>query len=264
METTKEQPTDAAPAPASRSSESRPRGRVIPLPGLPALPRLPALPHLPALPGIRQLSWLRPQVKLPSRDKVLLYTGLGAMAAIDLIDWPVAAAIAMATVLTSSGSRSQSGCAAIARSRAWFGTCCSMRVRHPAAGGSRSSSSTSRRSATGRKTITAASGERVFGAWSREHPHRVSSLQWTIPVARTPRSATGPSSAKASAYSRKSTSWLWRSCRPSTRPTPTRPSAGGSREPGEQLIHGGEALLWRRAEPRPMRRASVSVRNAFA
>jgi hypothetical protein len=81
---------------------------VIPLPGLPALPRLPALPHLPALPGIRQLSWLRPQVKLPSRDKVLLYTGLGAMAAIDLIDWPVAAAIAMATVLTSSGSRSQS------------------------------------------------------------------------------------------------------------------------------------------------------------
>jgi hypothetical protein len=75
---------------------------VIPLPGLPALP------HLPALPGIRQLSWLRPQVKLPSRDKMLLYTGLGAMAAINLIDWPVAAAIAMATVITSSGSRSQS------------------------------------------------------------------------------------------------------------------------------------------------------------
>ncbi|MEA2504895.1 MAG: hypothetical protein QOG36_1938, partial [Actinomycetota bacterium] len=57
---------------------------------------------------IRQLSWLRPQVKLPSRDKMLLYAGLGAMAAIDLIDWPVAAAIAMAQVLTSSGSRSQS------------------------------------------------------------------------------------------------------------------------------------------------------------
>ena len=102
METTKEQPTDAAPASASRGSESRPRGRVIPLPSLPALP------HLPALPGIRQLSWLRPQVKLPSRDKMLLYAGLGAMAAIDLIDWPVAAAIAMAQVLTSSGSRSQS------------------------------------------------------------------------------------------------------------------------------------------------------------
>jgi hypothetical protein len=91
MATTNEQP-----------KESRPRGRVIPLPGLPALP------HLPALPGIRQLSWLRPQVKLPSRDKMLLYAGLGAMAAIDLIDWPVAAAIAMAQVLTSSGSRSQS------------------------------------------------------------------------------------------------------------------------------------------------------------
>ena len=108
METTKEQPTDAAPASESRSSEPRPRGRVIPLPGLTALPHLPALPQLSALPGIRQLSWLRPQVKLPSRDKMLLYTGLGAMAAIDLIDWPVAAAIAMATVLTSSGSRSQS------------------------------------------------------------------------------------------------------------------------------------------------------------
>jgi hypothetical protein len=39
---------------------------------------------------------------------VLLYTGLGAMAAVDLIDWPVAAAIAMATVLTSAGRRSQS------------------------------------------------------------------------------------------------------------------------------------------------------------
>ena len=102
METTKEQPKDAARAPASRGSESRPRGRVIPLLALPALP------HLPALPGIRQLSWLRPQVKLPSRDKMLLYAGLGAMAAIDLIDWPVAAAIAMAQVLTSSASRSQS------------------------------------------------------------------------------------------------------------------------------------------------------------
>ena len=96
METTKEQPPEAKPAPESPAPESRSHGPLI------------ALTGLPALPGLRQLSWLRPQVKLPSRDKVLLYTGLGAMAAIDLIDWPVAAAIAMATVLTSSGSRSQS------------------------------------------------------------------------------------------------------------------------------------------------------------
>jgi hypothetical protein len=105
METTKEQSTDAGSdrPPVSESPAAAPRshGRLISLPGLPALP------SLPALPGLRQLSWLRPQVKLPSRERVLLYTGLGAMAAIELIDWPVAAAIAMATVLTSSDTRSQ-------------------------------------------------------------------------------------------------------------------------------------------------------------
>ena len=92
METTKEQPTDAAPAPESPAPESRSHGRAI------------ALPGLPSLPGIRQLSWLRPQVTLPSRERMLLYAGLGAMAAIDLIDWPVAAAIVLAQVLTSSRS----------------------------------------------------------------------------------------------------------------------------------------------------------------
>jgi hypothetical protein len=38
---------------------------------------------------------------------MLLYAGLGAMAAIDLIDWPVAAAIVLAQVLTSPRSQSQ-------------------------------------------------------------------------------------------------------------------------------------------------------------
>jgi len=90
METTKEQPTEATPAPESPAPESRSHGRAI------------ALPGLPSLPGIRQLAWLRPQVTLPSRDRMLLYAGLGAMAAIDLIDWPVAAAIVLAQVLTSS------------------------------------------------------------------------------------------------------------------------------------------------------------------
>ena len=95
METTKEQPTEATQASESPGSGSRSHGRLI------------ALPALPALPGIRQLSWLRPQITLPSREKMLLYAGLGAMAAIDLIDWPVAAAIVLAQVLTSSRSESQ-------------------------------------------------------------------------------------------------------------------------------------------------------------
>src|SRR5437764_12680198 len=88
METTKEQPPGAKPAPESPAPESRSHGPLI------------ALPGLPALPSLRQLSWLRPQVNLPSRDRMLLYAGLGAMPAIDLIDCPVAAAVALAQVLT--------------------------------------------------------------------------------------------------------------------------------------------------------------------
>jgi hypothetical protein len=95
METTKDQPTEATQASESPDPESRSHGRVI------------ALPGLPSLPGIRQLSWLRPQITLPSRERMLLYAGLGAMAAIDLIDWPVAAAIVLAQVVTSSRSESQ-------------------------------------------------------------------------------------------------------------------------------------------------------------
>jgi hypothetical protein len=37
---------------------------------------------------------------------MLLYAGIGAMAAIDLIDWPVAAAIVLAQVITSPRSQS--------------------------------------------------------------------------------------------------------------------------------------------------------------
>ena len=94
METTKDQSTDATQASESPGSESRSHGRLI------------ALPGLPALPGIRQLSWLRPQITLPSREKMLVYAGLGAMVAIDLIDWPVAAAIVLAQVITSPRSQS--------------------------------------------------------------------------------------------------------------------------------------------------------------
>jgi hypothetical protein len=95
METTKDQSTDATKASGSPGSESRSQGRLI------------ALPGLPALPGIRQLSWLRPQITFPSRERMLLYAGMGAMVAIDLIDWPVAAAIVLAQVLASPRSQSQ-------------------------------------------------------------------------------------------------------------------------------------------------------------
>jgi hypothetical protein len=89
----------AGPA-STKTKSSRTGGRVITLPALPSLPSLPGLQQLS-----RQLSWLRPQIKLPPRDKMLLYAGLGAMAAIDLIDWPVALAIAAAQALSHSEER---------------------------------------------------------------------------------------------------------------------------------------------------------------
>jgi hypothetical protein len=95
METGRKEATEAvtAPEPGTGSSSN---GRVI---------RLPSLPSLPQLPGIRQLSMLRPQIELPSRDKMVLYAGLGAMAVLNFIDWPVAVAIAAAQVLASKGAQ---------------------------------------------------------------------------------------------------------------------------------------------------------------
>lgn len=65
------------------------------------------LPGLPSLPMLKQLSLLRPQIKLPSKDRMVLYAGLGALAVFDVIEWPVAAAIAAAQVL-GNASRDRS------------------------------------------------------------------------------------------------------------------------------------------------------------
>jgi hypothetical protein len=73
---------------------------------VPLIGRLPH-PHVPGAAG-RQVTDAARVVgsHLPDRDQLALFAGLGAVAAAGVIEWPVAAAVAGATVVAKRGQRS--------------------------------------------------------------------------------------------------------------------------------------------------------------
>lgn len=67
-----------------------------------------AMPHLsmPTLPGRREVADLGRGVSglLPPKDQLALYGGLGAAAALGVLDWPVAVAVAAGTAVARHGT----------------------------------------------------------------------------------------------------------------------------------------------------------------
>ena len=111
----------SAPAPAAaRDTESRARTTTVELPFVTAQLRLPRIQTPRALRPPIRTSWMRaprlPAPRVPSRDvvraatgvassilppprRLAYYAGLGALAVLDVIEWPVAAAIGVGTAV---------------------------------------------------------------------------------------------------------------------------------------------------------------------
>jgi hypothetical protein len=103
-------PASDAPATAgTQAAAGEPRVVTLRLPLVTAIVRVPRLPSLPALPGARSLPHVgrremaeaaqTVRAFLPPPRKMLFYGGLGALAAFEIIEWPIAAVVAAATVV---------------------------------------------------------------------------------------------------------------------------------------------------------------------
>lgn len=102
------QGSTAKAAPRSTATAPAPRTATLNTPFVTAQFRVPEM-HLPEIhPPTPDMSFFRERVEfvlntakpyLPSREQALYFGGLSVMAAIELIDWPVAVAIAVGNAL---------------------------------------------------------------------------------------------------------------------------------------------------------------------
>jgi hypothetical protein len=89
------------PVPAAETPEPTPaRVMTLRLPLVTAIVRVPPAPHLPHV-GRRELAEAATTARsfLPPPRKLLFYGGPGALALLEVIEWPVAVVVAAATVM---------------------------------------------------------------------------------------------------------------------------------------------------------------------
>lgn len=112
-------------------------------------------PSIPTLPGRRQMTDLGRGVSslLPPKDQLALYGGLGAAAALGLLDWPVAAAVAAGTAVARHGTL-RGSFADVARAM-------SDAVREPAPEQAAAPASTAKRSTSKRTTAKKTTARRA-------------------------------------------------------------------------------------------------------
>jgi hypothetical protein len=99
--------SEADEAGTDQKDTGHPRTATVNLPFVTAQFRAPDL-HLPKPPEMGA-ALRRARTFLPSPQQALYYGGLGLMAAFELVEWPVAAAIGVGTALARSGTGGTAG-----------------------------------------------------------------------------------------------------------------------------------------------------------